>query len=77
MEELRGTLWALLLYDVSEEIRLDVARESLGAAPPERGPEFRRPAPEYVRFAHPPLVYSSGSVRLQSGEVWAFVIKPL
>jgi hypothetical protein len=75
MSQLRGTLWALLLYDVSEEIRLDTARELLGAAPPERGPEFRRPAPEYVRFAHPPLVYSAGEVRLQTGEVWGAVIK--
>jgi hypothetical protein len=75
MPQLRGTFQALLLYDVSEEIRLGIARELLGAAPPERRPEFRGPSPEYVRFEHPPIVYSGGEVRVPAGEAWSSVIK--
>ncbi len=58
MPPLKGSLWALLLYDVSEEIRLEKAREIVGAGQPPRRPEFRGPAPEYVRFARPPVVYT-------------------
>jgi hypothetical protein len=75
MAQLRGTFRALLLYDISEEIRLEVARALLGAAPPERRPEFRGPAPEYVRFEHPPIVYSCGEARLPGGDAWSGVIK--
>jgi hypothetical protein len=75
MPQLQGTFRALLLYDISEEIRLDVARELLGAAPPERKPEFRGPAPQYVRFEHPPIVYSAGEVRLPAGGTWSSVVK--
>jgi len=50
-------------------------RAILGAQPPERGPEFRIPSPEYVKFAQPPVVYSPGPVRLPDGEVWSCVFK--
>ncbi len=75
MPQLKGTFWALLLYDVSEEIHLDAARILLGTPPPDPRPEFRGPAPDYVRFAHPPIVYSGGDVALPSGEVWSSVVK--
>jgi hypothetical protein len=57
MSPLKGSLRVLLLYDVSEEIRLDRVRELLVDAQQIRRPEFRGPAPDYVRFAHPPLVH--------------------
>jgi len=75
MARIKGSFWALLLYDVAEEIQLGDARKLLGAAPPERRPGFRGPAPEYVRFEQPPVVYSPGDVRLQSGEAWQAVVK--
>lgn len=57
MGQLKGSLWAFLLYDVSERIELDEARKRLGGHRPERTPEFRGAAPQYVRFARPPVVY--------------------
>jgi len=75
MAQLSGTFWALLLYDVCEEIKLDVARDLLGAGPPERRPEFRGAAPEYVRFARPPIIYSAGTLTLGSGEAWSITVK--
>jgi hypothetical protein len=67
---LKGSLWALFLYDVAEEIRLDRAREILGAASPERTPGFRGPAPEYVRFARPPIIRSAAAM-----DPWSCVVK--
>lgn len=57
MPPLKGSLHALLLYDVCEEIRLDKVRDLVGASRPARGPEFRGPSPEYVRFARPPVTH--------------------
>jgi hypothetical protein len=48
---LKGSLHALLLYDISEEIRVEELREGQGR----RGLKFRGPAPEYVGFEHPPV----------------------
>ncbi len=75
MARLKGSLWALLLYEVADEIRLNEAREMLGAERPERRPEFRRPAPEYVRFAEPPVVYAGPRVKVDTGEHWNSVVK--
>ncbi|HLJ44873.1 MAG TPA: hypothetical protein VKU01_02625 [Bryobacteraceae bacterium] len=75
MARLKGSLWALLLYEVADEIRLDEAREVMGAERPERRPEFRRPTPEYVRFAQPPVVYSGPAVQLDTGDRWTSVVK--
>jgi hypothetical protein len=50
MDTCRGSFHALLLYDVADEIDLDRVRELLGATPPSRKPEFKLPAPVYVRF---------------------------
>ena len=57
MPPLKGSLWALMLYDVSEEIRLNEVREVLGASRPAREPGFRGPSPEYVRFEQPPVIH--------------------
>lgn len=75
MTSLRGSLWALLQYDVSEEIRIADARRLLGVPSPARGPEFRGPSPEYVKFAQPPLVHLPGPVKLPGGEVWSCTVK--
>ena len=72
---LKGSLWALLQYDISEEIRLDAVRQMLGAHSPERGPEFRGPSPEYVKFAQPPVIDTPGPVQLRSGETWFCTFK--
>ncbi|HML18182.1 MAG TPA: hypothetical protein VK419_14230 [Bryobacteraceae bacterium] len=56
MGPLRGSFWALVLYDVAEQIQLDKLREILGSAPPAREPSFRHPVPDYVRFERPPVV---------------------
>lgn len=51
-----GVFRSLFLFDLSEEIRLDELRTKLGAPDAGRGPQFRRLAPEYVRFERPPVV---------------------
>ena len=53
---LTGTLRALLLFDIAEEIDLRLLRTVLGVGPGKREPAFRHPAPEYVRFERPPVV---------------------
>jgi len=75
MVSLKGSLWALLQFDVSEEIRLDDVRRLLGTQPAGRRPEFRGPSPEYVKFAQPPLVDAPGPVQLAGGEVWSATLK--
>jgi hypothetical protein len=52
---LTGSLWILRLYDIADEINLEVLRSSLGIEP-KREPVFRHPSPEYVRFERPPVV---------------------
>jgi hypothetical protein len=68
MTTCRGSFRALLFYDVADEIDLDAVRERLGVSPPGRKPEFKLPAPVYVRFEQPPVVETSESVCLSSGE---------
>lgn len=75
MARLSGSFSAVMLYDVAEEIRLDRARQLLGTGPSERRPEFRRPAPEYVRFENPPIVYSAGEVRHAGDAPWNITVK--
>jgi hypothetical protein len=67
MVSLKGSLWAILQYDVAEEIRLEDVRRLPGAQLSGRVPEFRGASPEYVRFAQP--------VRLPGGEVWSCTVK--
>ena len=64
----RGSFHALLLYDVADELDLEVLRASLGATAPGRKPEFKLPAPVYVRFERPPVVEPCESICLSTGE---------
>ncbi|MBZ5596225.1 MAG: hypothetical protein LAP39_28605 [Acidobacteriia bacterium] len=68
MHECRGSFHALLLYDVADELDLQTLRSLLGATPPVRKPEFKLPAPVYVRFEHPPVVEPCESLSLSTGE---------
>ena len=67
-QSISGTFSALFLYNVCEQIRLDDLRAILKVAPPGREPPFRRPAPDYVHFAQPPLIEVIAPVALVSGE---------
>src|SRR3984957_8140731 len=53
---MRGFIRQLVLFDVADEIRLDVLRQALGISEPARKPAFSRPAPDYVRFERPPVI---------------------
>jgi hypothetical protein len=64
----RGSVRALLLYDIAEEIDLVELRKLLGSAPPARSPGFKLPVPEYVRFERPPVEETCEPVRLATGE---------
>src|SRR5581483_6267522 len=62
---LQGSVQVLILYDVSEEIRLQDLREILGARPVV--PSFKSAAPGYVRFARPPVVEPVDPIQLEGG----------
>jgi len=64
--DIRGSVHALVLYDVSEEISLDDLRGIVGTRTV--GPSFKHPAPQYVRFQRPPVVESLDPVVLETGE---------
>ncbi|MBV9760941.1 MAG: hypothetical protein JO340_10290 [Acidobacteriaceae bacterium] len=53
---LHGTLRAVLLFDIAEEIDLTRLHDLVGTSPRRREPAFRGPAPEYVRFERTPVV---------------------
>ena len=63
---LKGSLRAMLLHDVCEEIRLEELRAMLGARRAE--PSFKHATPEYVRFEKPPVIGRADSIALASGE---------
>ncbi len=67
-QQLSGFVLILILYDVSEEIRLEDLRRILGLEPPGREPSFKHPAPEYVRFERPPVVESLEGITFETGE---------
>jgi len=67
-ESVSGSLLALFLYDVSDEIRLDELRRVLKAPPSVRKPTFRQPAPEYVQFASPPVMEMIEGITLGDGQ---------
>jgi len=64
---LSGSVYVLLQFDVSEEIRLDRLRELL-SAPTLRQPALKHPAPGYVRYKRPPVVEPSEPLILETGE---------
>ncbi|MCU1337700.1 MAG: hypothetical protein JWO19_3281 [Bryobacterales bacterium] len=73
---LRGSFWALVLYDVAEQIRVDNLRSLAGAEPaPRREPRFKHPAPDYVRFERAPVVEQLGLVSMSAGEEFQARIK--
>ena len=63
---LQGTVLALLLYDVCEEIRLEDLRQIFGARTVT--PSTKTAAPELVRFARPPVVEPLEALTLGGGE---------
>lgn len=63
---LKGSVLAIILHDVCEEIRLDELREMLGARRVETS--FKHATPEHVRFEKPPVVEQLEPVILPSGE---------
>jgi len=68
MPACKGSFRALLLFDIAEEIDLVALRGLLSAAPPARSPDFKLPAPGYVRFEHPPVVEACDPIELATGE---------
>ncbi|HVW83205.1 MAG TPA: hypothetical protein VHB50_00925 [Bryobacteraceae bacterium] len=70
MQDLHGSFWVLVLYDVAEQIDLAQLRGLIGAPKAEREPTFKHPAPEYVRFERPPVVETLDPISLASGETF-------
>jgi len=70
---LKGSVLALILHDIAEEIRLEPLREILGARRQEPG--FKHATPEYVRFEKPPVVERLDAITLASGETLAPQLK--
>ena len=70
---LRGSLLAVILYDVCEEIKLEDLRGLVGAR--RVGPAFKHAAPEYVRFQRPPVVESAEPWLLETGESFETQVK--
>src|SRR5262245_23937840 len=64
----QGSLWAISLFDVAEQIQLDTVCSLIGVEPAAREPRFKHPAPEYVRFERPPVEEVVESPQLESGE---------
>jgi hypothetical protein len=65
---LHGSLRALLLFDIAEEIDLPLLCRVLGATASRREPAFRQPAPEYVRFERPPVLEDLGACATDDGK---------
>ncbi len=63
-----GSLRALLLFDIAEEIDLPLLRRLFGSASTKREPAFRQPAPEYVRFERPPVIEHLGVCQTEDGK---------
>jgi hypothetical protein len=64
----QGSLWAILMYDIAEQIHLDQLRSILGIQPAVREPRFKHLAPDYVRFDRPPLEQFVEAPPLDSGD---------
>jgi hypothetical protein len=62
ISSISGSLVAMFLFDVCDEIRLEDLRKILKVPPPGREPPFRQRAPEYVQFARPPVVEPIGPI---------------
>ncbi len=64
---LTGSIRALLLFDIAEEIDLNFLHNSLGTDPGKREPAFRRQTPQYVRFERTPVAESLGECAEYAG----------
>ncbi len=69
LETVSASVSVLLLYDVSEEIRLDQLRQLLDAPARGKEPAFPYPTPEYVRFARPPVNEAIDPIALPDGRL--------
>jgi hypothetical protein len=67
LEPVSVSISVLLLYDVSEEIRLEQLRDLIGAPAGRKEPAFPYPTPEYVRFSRPPVVETIEPIALPDG----------
>lgn len=65
MAELQGSVLAIFLYDVCEEIRLEQLRDLLPAQRPR--PVFKHPAADQVRVEQPPVLESLPPLTLNGG----------
>lgn len=65
---LNGTIRALWLFDIAEEMDMRVLHQMLGTRPSKREPAFRHPAPEYVRYERPPVIAALGPCAHYRGE---------
>lgn len=70
---LKGSIRALLLHDICEEIRLEDLRASIGARRAEA--TFKHATPEHVRFEKPPVIATGPGIMLSSGEALGTQIK--
>ncbi len=68
-------MWVLVLYDVAEEIQLEKLQGLVSVERSPAQPRFKHPAPEYVRFARPPVVEYLEPVAIASGQQFATRIK--
>lgn len=75
MPPLRGSLWALILYDVAEQIDLEKLSGLVGAGGARPQPRFKHPAPEYVRFERPPVVEYPEPITTGSGQQLPAAVK--
>jgi hypothetical protein len=64
----QGSLWAIFLYDVAEQIDLEALRLILHIGPAPREPRFKHAAPDYVRFERSPLEHRVEMPPHSSGE---------
>ncbi|MBV8069625.1 MAG: hypothetical protein JO270_06950 [Acidobacteriaceae bacterium] len=65
---LTGSVRALLLFEIAEEIDLTHLHRMLGTSPSKREPAFRHPAPEYVRYERVPVVDTVGQTFRYNGQ---------
>ena len=63
----RGSVLVLIQFDVCEEIKLDKLREIFSARTVAQ-PNFKHPAPGYVRYQRPPVVEAIEPLVLDTGE---------
>jgi hypothetical protein len=68
--QVTGSFWILVLFDVSEQIRLDKLREILGAG--SEGQPALKGAADYVRFERPPVIEDAGRVEQFSARLKYF-----